>query len=43
MKNADSYITVKGNNIYCPHCKMETPITSIRGDRKGKMEKLYMA
>lgn len=36
MKNADSYITVKGNNIYCPHCKMETPITSIRGDRKDK-------
>lgn len=36
MKNADSYITVRGNNIYCPHCKMETPITSIRGDRKDK-------
>ena len=36
MKNADSYITVRGNNIYCPHCKMETPITSIRGDRKGE-------
>lgn len=36
MKNADSYITIKGNNIYCPHCEMETPITSIRGDRKGE-------
>jgi len=36
MKNADSYITVRGNNIYCPHCEMETPITSIRGDRKGE-------
>ena len=36
MKNADSYITVRGNNIYCPHCKMETPITSIRGDRKAE-------
>lgn len=36
MKNADSYITVRGNNIYCPHCKMETPITSIRGDRKSE-------
>lgn len=36
MKNADSYITVRGNNIYCPHCKMETPITSIRGDRRGE-------
>lgn len=36
MKSADSYITVRGNNIYCPHCKMETPITSIRGDRKDE-------
>ncbi len=36
MKNVDSYITVRGNNIYCPHCKMETPISSIRGDRKGE-------
>lgn len=34
IKNADSYITVRGNNIYCPHCNMETPITSIRGDRR---------
>lgn len=36
LKNADSYKTVRGNNIYCPHCEMETPITSIRGDRKGE-------
>ncbi len=36
IKNADSYITVRGNNIYCPHCKMETPITSIRRDRKDE-------
>jgi len=36
IKKADDYITVRGNNIYCPHCKMETPITSIRGDRKGE-------
>lgn len=34
FKESKKYITVKNNNIYCPHCEMETPITSIRGDRK---------
>lgn len=34
IKESNKCITVKSNNIYCPHCKMETPITSIRGDRK---------
>src|SRR5699024_8587822 len=34
FKQAEKNITVKRNNIYCPHCEMETPITSIRGDQK---------
>ena len=35
FKESDKNITVKGNNMYCPHCQMETPITALRGDRKG--------
>src|SRR5699024_4260389 len=34
FKQAEKNITVKRNNVYCPHCEMETPITSLRGDRK---------
>lgn len=26
--------TIKGNNMYCPHCKKETSIISLRNDRK---------
>lgn len=33
-KEADKNITVKRNNMYCPHCEMETPITALRGDRR---------
>lgn len=36
FKEADKNITVRRNNIYCPHCEMETPITALRGDRKDK-------
>lgn len=31
---AEALKTVKGNNLYCPHCKKETPITVIRRDKK---------
>ncbi len=34
LKDSDKYITVRNNNMYCPHCEMETPIYAIRGDRK---------
>lgn len=36
FKKADENITIRRNNIYCPHCEMETPITALRGDRKDK-------
>lgn len=28
---AENAITLKKNNLYCPHCNKETPISSIRG------------
>lgn len=34
FKESNKNITIKGNNMYCPHCEMETPITSLRGDRR---------
>ena len=33
MKAANSSGTVKGNEMICPHCKANTPITIIRNDR----------
>ncbi len=36
FKKADKSITIRRNNIYCPHCEMETPITALRRDRKDK-------
>ena len=33
---SDKSITVRGNYMYCPHCELKTPITSIRGDRQGE-------
>lgn len=27
-------VTIRDNNLYCPHCKNSTPITAIRRDRK---------
>lgn len=36
IDEANNQSTIKGNNMFCPHCQMETPITSLRGDRKGK-------
>lgn len=41
FKEADKSITVKNNNIYCPHCEMKTPIASIRGDRRIGGETVY--
>lgn len=34
FKEAESNITVKNGKIFCPNCKKETPISSLRGDRK---------
>lgn len=34
INNANRLVTIKGSNMYCPNCEMETPITSLRGDRK---------
>lgn len=34
IKQAESMITVRRNSIYCPHCHMESPIQSIRKDKK---------
>lgn len=34
IKKADSMVTVRKNSIYCPHCNMESPIQSIRKDKK---------
>lgn len=34
MKRANDYITIRNNNLYCPHCQMETPISALRGDRR---------
>jgi putative DNA methylase len=31
---ADRMKTINGNNLYCPHCKKETPIAVLRKDRK---------
>ena len=36
FKESDKSITVRGNYMYCPHCELKTPITSIRGDRQGE-------
>lgn len=33
---SDKSITVRDNYMYCPHCELKTPITSIRGDRQGE-------
>ena len=41
FKEADRNITIKNNNMYCPHCEMETPITSLRGDRRIDGETIY--
>lgn len=35
-KKAEEMNTVKNGNIYCPHCKRETPITVIRRDKKDE-------
>jgi Putative RNA methylase family UPF0020. len=37
MEEAEKYATVKNNDMVCPHCKMSTPITVLRKDRKMKM------
>lgn len=34
FKIADENATIKNGRLYCPHCNQETPITSLRGDRK---------
>lgn len=34
VKKAESLKTIKSGNMYCPHCKKETPIPVLRGDIK---------
>lgn len=34
LKKAKENITVRKNNMYCPHCKKETPIIALRNDHK---------
>ncbi|MCK9444922.1 MAG: DUF1156 domain-containing protein [Tissierellaceae bacterium] len=41
FKEADRKITVKRNNMYCPHCELETPITALRGDRRTDGQTIY--
>lgn len=36
MEQAEKMATIKGNSLYCPHCKNSTPITVIRRDRKNE-------
>jgi adenine-specific DNA methylase len=36
IKEAEEKVTIKNNNLYCPHCEKETPISSIRRDRKDE-------
>lgn len=33
-KKAESLRTIRDNDMYCPHCKKETPIAALRRDRK---------
>jgi adenine-specific DNA methylase len=32
FQDAEKNATIRKGNMFCPHCKQETPITSIRGD-----------
>lgn len=34
LEESDSKITIRGSNMYCPHCKKETSIISLRKDFK---------
>lgn len=36
ITEAELFITIKGGNMYCPHCKKQTPIPVLRRDRKDK-------
>lgn len=36
FEEAESKITIRKNNMYCPHCNKETSIISLRNDRKDK-------
>ena len=35
FKEADKCNTIRRNNLYCPHCELETPLSALRGDRRG--------
>lgn len=36
IKEAEKYVSVRRNNLICPKCSLETPISSLRGDRRGE-------
>lgn len=35
IKQAQEIVTIHNNNLVCPHCRMSTPITVIRKDRRN--------
>ncbi len=41
MVEAKNTVTVKGNALHCPACEKSTPITMIRGDRRGENSTKY--
>ncbi|WP_299996289.1 anti-phage-associated DUF1156 domain-containing protein [uncultured Clostridium sp.] len=38
IKNAEKNITIRNNNVYCPHCNNTTPLTAIRSKNKNQKE-----
>lgn len=36
FRKTESLVTIRGNNMYCPHCKNETPIAVLRRERKDE-------
>lgn len=36
MEQAEKMGTVKENSLFCPHCRISTPITAIRKDRRNE-------
>jgi len=39
LANADKMATVVKGKLHCPHCHQETPMSSVRGDRKDDEKK----
>ena len=41
FREAKKNVTIKNNKLYCPHCEVKTPISSIRNDKKINGETIY--